>query len=513
MKIKRTALALAAVSLLVSFVFGFMANYFMANGLMAPSTAQAKDNSEPLYWVAPMDANYRRDAPGLSPMGMDLVPVFKNKSDPAEDNEAGTVNISAQIENSLGVKTSKVIKKDLSRTLQSVGFLQYEQSSIQHYHVRVEGWVETLYINSVGDKIKLGQRLFDLYSPALVYAQEEYLASVLSNNKSLLASSTLKLMALGVDERQIKRLKKHKKVMQAVPFYASKEGYVSALNVREGMFVQPKIEVLATGNLQKIWVSAEIFESQASWLEVGQAVHMTLDAFPAKQWLGKVDYIYPVINATNRTVQARIVFDNKNELLKPNMFAQLKIKTKPIKNTLVVPTQAVIHSRDMQRVVLALGDGKFRSVKVQLGIETDGHSQILAGLYEGQDIVSSAQFLFDSESSIDADLSRMQTDEPEPSRVWVLGTVKSMGKDSAVLDQQAIKEWQWPAQNMSLNIHKNLDISVLKSGDQIGFCLDKLADGRYLITHIEKQDSPDTGDMPSSNTVDHSQHKMEMSHD
>ena len=474
----------------LAFVVGCLISYAW---LVNPGESKTSEPAQkkPLYWVAPMDANYRRDEPGLSPMGMDLVPFYADDG----DDEAGTVSISSQVENSLGVKVSKVTRTNLHRNIQSAGFLQYDESSIQHYHVRVSGWLETLYVSSVGDRVSKGQKLFDLYSPELVYAQEEYLAAILTNNKSLIEAALLKMRALGISQKQIKTLEKNRKVRQVLTFYAVRDGYISTLNVRQGMYIQPQLEIMGTGDLDTIWVIAEVFERQASWLQQGLPVKMTLAAYPDREWFGKVDFIFPVLNSENRTVQARIVFENKKRLLKPNMFAQLDITASAVKDALVVPSEAVIHSARMQRVVLALGDGKFRSVKVMTGIESQGLTQISSGLEESQSVVHSAQFLIDSESSINADLSRMQHEKPVPamdmepaSRVWVLGKVTALeGAHALKIQHEPIPEWSWPQMNMSLNIQQDIAIGDFKNGDSIGFCLDKLPDGEYLITHIEKQ--------------------------
>ena len=479
---------------------GALSAVYLSAGLSVGdgSDSAMKVEKKPLYWVAPMDANFRRDEPGKSAMGMDLVPFYGDDS--SESQAAGTVSISAQTENSLGVKIARVERQDIHRNIQSMGFLQYDESSIQHYHVRVNGWLETLYINSVGDKVKKGQKLFDLYSPELVYAQEEYVAAMLTNNKSLMEAAGLKMRALGISQRHILALEKSKKVKQFLTYRAIRSGYISTLNVRQGMYIQPQLEIMGTGDLDTIWVIAEVFERQASWLEIGAEVEMTLAAYPGRKWFGKVDFIFPALNSENRTVQARVIFKNKKRLLKPNMFAQLEITASAVNDALVIPSAAIIHSANMQRVVLALGDGKFRSVKVQTGIESNGFTQVTAGLDENQQVVHSAQFLIDSESSVNADLSRMQHEMPaagmatsmamnEPSsRVWVLGKVTVLeGKHALKIQHDAIDEWAWPEMNMSLNIQKDISIDHLQKGDAIGFCLDKMPSGEYLITHIEKQ--------------------------
>ncbi len=503
MNIKKMVLPLLAFGLGVIVTVGYVS--------MPQNTPEPVAENKPLYWVAPMDAQYRRDEPGLSPMGMELVPFYADEGGDGSTSKPGTVSISANIENSLGVKVASVLQQDMHRNIQSAGFLQYDESSIQHYHVRVNGWLEKLYVNSVGDPIKTGQKLFDLYSPELVYAQEEYLAALLTHNKTLIQAALLKLRALGVSNKQVRSLERSKKVRQTLTFYAVRPGYISHLNVRQGMYIQPQLEILATGDLSSIWVIAEVFERQASWLEMAAPVEMTLAAYPDKKWQGKVDYIFPVLNSENRTVQARIVFENPDLKLKPNMFAELNILARPLKNTLVVPSEAVIYSADMQRVVLALGNGQFRSTRVITGIQSMGYTQVIEGLEDGQKVVQSAQFLIDSESSINADLSRMQHEDPEmkmgkevmdnmtPNNkiqpIMAYGVVTALeGKDAIEIKHQPIKELDWPVMQMSFDAQEGVSLSEFSEGDEVEFCLLKSLQGSYVISHIEKRVAEKTGE-------------------
>jgi Cu(I)/Ag(I) efflux system membrane fusion protein len=390
----------------LTFVLGVIISGFLVNRISLDSIEE--ESQKPLYWVAPMDASYRKDGPGKSPMGMDLVPVYETAK--TESVPVGTVTISSQIESELGVRTAKVKSQIMRQDLNVAGFLQYDDTSVQHYHSRTNGWVEKLYVYSVGDKIQKGDKLYDLYSPELVYGQEEFIAALNTVNHSLLQSSRLKLQALGVSTQQINELQKNKTVKQRLTFYAKKSGYVSHLNVREGMYVQPQVEMLASADLSSIWVIAEVFESQSAWLELGLPVTMSVKAFADKRWQGKVDYIFPNMNAVNRTQQVRVVFDNADLLLKPNMFGQLSIETKPTLPRLTVPDNAIILTGSGERVVLALGSGKFRSVSVTTGVQAQGVTEILSGLKAGQSIVTSAQFLIDSESNVSAELNRIDAD-------------------------------------------------------------------------------------------------------
>jgi len=465
---------------LVAFLLGLG-----VSNLLPSSGSSASDEKKPLYWVAPMDANYRRDGPGKSPMGMDLVPVYEEES---PEQAPGTVNISSQVENQLGVKTAVVTLEALSQQVQVAGFLQYDDTSMQHYHSRVNGWVEKLYVYSVGDTVKRGQKLYELYSPDLVYAQEEFVAAIKTGNLALLQSSHLKLQALGVSDTQIQQLQKTRQVKQRLTFYAQQAGYVSDLNVREGMYIQPQVEVMATADLASIWVMAEVFESQSNWLQPGQAVTMSVDAIPDKEWQGKVDYIFPNVNANNRTVQVRVVFENPKHILKPNMFARLNISTTPKEAALVVPSDAVIYTGNQARVVLALGDGAYRSVKVVTGLQAQGKTQIISGLAKDQKVVTSAQFLIDSESNIAAEMTRMDASSEESlDRVWVYGRVVEKDSNQLKLSHEPVDKWQWPAMTMWLDTQQGLDLEGLKAGDEIGFCLDEFPNKEYRITHIEVQ--------------------------
>ena len=505
MNIKKIIFPLLAFGLGVIATVGYVS--------MPQNSPKPMAENKPLYWVAPMDANYRREEPGLSPMGMELVPFYADESADESNREPGTVKISASIENSLGVKVANVLQQDMHRNIQSAGFLQYDESSIQHYHVRVNGWLEKLYVNSAGDRIKTGQKLFDLYSPELVYAQEEYLAARLTNNKTLIQAALLKLRALGVSNKQVKSLEKNKKVRQTLTFYAVRPGYISNLNVRQGMYIQPQLEIMATGDLSSIWVIAEVFERQASWLEMAAPVEMTLAAFPDKKWQGKVDYIFPVLNSENRTVQARIVFENPDLKLKPNMFAELNIQVRPLNNAIVIPSEAVIYSSDMQRVVLALGNGQFRSTRVITGIQSMGFTQIIEGLEDGQKVVQSAQFLIDSESSINAELSRMQHEKPSMNMqmdtdamenmamdtkampIMAIGVVTALeGKDAIEIKHRPIKELDWPVMQMSFDVQEGVSLSSFSEGDSVNFSLQKSPQGSYVINKIEKRDTSKKGE-------------------
>ncbi|ROS05013.1 Cu(I)/Ag(I) efflux system membrane fusion protein [Sinobacterium caligoides] len=360
-----------------------------------------EDKAKPLYWVAPMDANYRRDRPGKSPMGMDLVPVYEQVSDPQ------TVLISAAVEQNLAVRLGVVERRILPIPIQTVGIVQLDEDKIYHAHVRAEGWIQQLKATAVGDRVKAGELLFKLYSPTLVAAQEEYLVALNSGNHKLLSASKERLLALGISEQDITSLRLQRKAQQQISFYAHHDGFITKLAVREGMYVKPDSEIMAIGDLASVWVIAEVFERQAAWLKAGQAVEMTTISDNGRRWIGAVETIYPVLKKKTRTVQVRIRFDNSDFALKPNMFADLIIKAGDHQQRLLLPREAVIRGAQFNRVVKQVKAGEYRSEIVSTGIEAGAYVEILTGLDVGDKVVTSAQFLIDSESNIDAEIARI----------------------------------------------------------------------------------------------------------
>lgn len=365
---------------------------------------------QPLYWVAPMDASYRRDKPGKSPMGMDLVPVYE---DSAAEDTPGTIRISPEVVNNLGVRTATVGFGALPTEIRTVGYVQYDEDRRMHIHPRVEGWIEKLHVKASGDPVVAGQPLYELYSPQLVNAQEEYLLALKRDNPRLVEAARDRLLALQLSPEVIARLQRDRIARQTVTFYAPQSGVVDNLNIREGFFVMPGTTLMSIGVLEDVWVEAEVFERQAPIVSVGLPVTISLDYLPGRQWQGKVDYVYPSLDENNRTLRVRLRFANEDRILKPNMFAQVVIMADPVENALVVPREAVIRTGSEDRVVLALGAGRFRSTPVALGRVGEREVEIRDGLEAGDTVVVSAQFLLDSESSKRADLMRMDAAAPD----------------------------------------------------------------------------------------------------
>ncbi len=381
-------------------------NLFIA-ALLLPAAAQsADDEAEILYWVAPMDANYRRDKPGKSPMGMELVPVYANAS-----GDSGNVIIAAEVIQNLGVRTATVKRSALQRVIDTVGYVEYDETKMSHIHLRTEGWIEQLVAHSEGERISKGEQLLALYSPELVNAQEEFVQALALGNNTLTRASRERLVALGIPADQVKQLEKTRKVRQNIAIYSPQDGVVSKLMVRHGMYVTPKTQVMSLADLSSVWLIAEVFESQADWVKVGQSAEVHLAFLPGRIWEGTVEYIYPSLDAHTRTLKARLRFDNPDEALKPNMYANVRIFGGAREDTIVIPVEALIRTGRETRVVMALGEGRFASRTVTAGIESGDQVEIIAGLEPGEEVVTSGQFLIDSEASLKASMTRMQASD------------------------------------------------------------------------------------------------------
>ncbi|MGD9020347.1 MAG: efflux RND transporter periplasmic adaptor subunit [Lysobacterales bacterium] len=395
---------LITVLVLAAFAAGFIGSELLrpATAENAGATKAGPADREVLYWVAPMDASYRRDGPGKSPMGMDLVPVY---ADEAAANDA--VTISPAVENNLGVRTETAQMRPLSRHIEATAYVGLDETRISHIHTRVQGWIVNLEVNAAGKRVSEGDLLFELYSPELLNAQKEYLLALRRSDAQLLAGAEGKLRALGMIPADIAALRDSGEVLENIRFVASRDGIVATLNVRDGMHVQPHTTTMSLADLSSVWLQAEVFESQAGWVAAGQAAEARLDYLPGAVFAGQVDYVYPVLDAKTRTLRVRLRFDNPNEQLKPNMYARVSINSTVKPGALTIPREALIPAPGKDRVVLALGGGKFRVHEVLTGLESGEYVEVLAGISEGDRVVASAQFLLDSESSIAGSIRRL----------------------------------------------------------------------------------------------------------
>ena len=375
------------------------------------------------YWQAPMDPTYIRNEPGKSPMGMDLVPVYE------EEMGSGGIQIDPVTTQNMGVRTEAVSRQDLARTIRTIGLVTYDEPRQYSVNSKIDGWIERLFVNQEGQQVKKGQPLLELYSPELVAAQQEYLLAVQNSKKlgqspfpeiaesakRLLDASRTRLKYWDISGKQIDALEQTGQVRKTLTLYSPQSGVVTMKKVIEGMRVMAGEELIQISDLSKVWVNADIYEYELPWVKVGQMARVELPFGQDKLLEGKITYIYPYLQNETRTVKARIEFANPGLELKPEMYANVLIETEPVANALAIPENAVLKSGKDQTVFVALGEGKFDPRKVKTGVTNDqGMVQILSGLKDGDLVVTSAQFMLDSESKLREAIQKMMEPKAAP---------------------------------------------------------------------------------------------------
>jgi len=328
-----------AIILLIGLGSGVALERLWTTVLLGEDDQQRSSEPEVLYWVAPMDPSFRRDAPGKSPMGMDLAPVY---ADSQSEERPGAVRISPAVLSNLGVRTGEVVVGMLPRRIEAVGYVRYDEERLVQINTRVGGWIERLGVRSSGEPVRQGQMLYELYAPELVNAQREYLTALEIGGQTLVSASADRLAALGVGSGEIARLKRSRQVRQRLPTLAPMDGFVAELSVREGAHVTVHSQVMAVAQLDPVWVIVEVLERQAGWLAAGQKAEVQVVAFPGRSWLGTVDYVYPELDPETRTLRARLHFPNPDLLLRPNMLARVNIEAEATAEVVHIPREALI---------------------------------------------------------------------------------------------------------------------------------------------------------------------------
>lgn len=457
---------------------------------LVPVYKEEHKEPEILYWVAPMDPNFKRDQPGKSPMGMDLVPVYAD----AEGVDDNAVRVDPAVVQNLGVRTAKVESGPLWRRVDAVASIGVDDNRVAHINLRTNGWVERMAVKAEGERVSRGDLLFELYSPDLINAQEEYVQALASGNASLVRASKERLITLGLEEAQIKALRRSRKTHRLVKVYAPQDGIVSSLKVGEGMFVKPATTIMTLADLSRVWVLAEVFERQADWVAVGQAAEVRLPYLPGRVWEGRVEYIYPELSAKTRTLRVRLGFDNPDEALKPNMYGKAAIFAGPKRDVLSVPREALIRSGTGDRLVVALGNGRFESREVLIGIESGDWVEIAEGVNAGEDVVVSAQFLIDSEASIKGSFVRLEAgdDNAEPTPVQAVGTVNRVmpAANRINLSHEPIPALDWPVMTMDFQVAPGAIPEGLGTGETVDFTLEQRAGSGWIITAIKPRQAP-----------------------
>ncbi len=354
--------------------------------------------------------------PGDCPIcHMELTPI-----DP--DKFTGEIVIDPVIVQNMGVRVAPVVTGPLTKTIRTVGTIDYNERAVRDVNIKTPGWIEKLYVDFVGAKVEAGEPLFDLYSPQLYAAQEEYLLALRSQGRigsalspdatqgatDLLEAARTRLEYFDITAEQIRELERSGKPSKTMAIESPHTGVVIAKHANEGMKVDPGMQVFRIADLSTVWVLVTLYEYQLPYVETGMKATMSLPYIPGQTFEGEVIYIYPYLDKKTREVQVRLEFDNPTNLLKPGMFANVTLENTLAAEKTLAPRSAVIDTGERQVAFVSRGEGKFEPRDVRLGIETgDGMVEIISGLKPGEMVVTSGQFLIDSEARMREALAKM----------------------------------------------------------------------------------------------------------
>jgi Cu(I)/Ag(I) efflux system membrane fusion protein/cobalt-zinc-cadmium efflux system membrane fusion protein len=355
---------------------------------------------------------------------MDLVPVY-------EDELVGGVNISIDpvTQQNMGLRTTQVVEGKLSNNIRTYGHITYDETRTVQVSLKTSGWIEKIHIDFTGKHVEKGQPLFELYSPALVAAQEEYLSTYRSVRRNssqtpssikndLLASARRRLQYFDVADSEIKTIEQTGFANKTLTIRSPASGIVIDKNAEKGSYVKAGTTVYRIADLSRVWLEAHIFEYELPWVFEGQQVEMRIPYEPGKIYTGRVSFVYPYLQQKTRDVVIRLEFENPDLALKPDMYADVWIKTRAAGKGLIISSEAVIRSGERNIVFVAQQNGKFTPRNVNLGLSlNDGKVQVLSGVASGDLVVTSGQFLLDSESKLkEAVQKMMEAQKPSSTR-------------------------------------------------------------------------------------------------
>ena len=521
MKTRKLYLALAAAGLLGVLGYGLY-RAGMSHGMkmadpVSADTAPVGDHPQPgarvtatdkkvLYWHDPMVPQQKFDKPGKSPfMDMQLVPVYADG-----EGDEGTVRISPRVQQNLGVRTAEVTLGKLTQVVEAVGSVAYNERDVAVVQARSNGFLEKLYVRAPLDPVRKGQALAEIYVPDWVAAQEEYLSAkrVAATGlgdlmESLQEGARQRMRLAGMAEEQIRLVESTGTVHARVTVNAPISGVVTELGAREGMTIMAGATLFRINGLNTVWINAEVPENIAAQVRPGNRVEARTPALPGTTFKGRVNAILPEVVMATRTLKVRIEVANASGQLLPGMFATINFAPAAKKETLQVPTEAVIQTGKRIVVMVAEGEGRFVPVDVEVGVETNGQTEIRKGLKAGQKVVVSGQFLIDSEASLKGTATRM-ADMPASKEEMAdapthrgEGKVESIDKDQITLSHGPIPSLQWGPMTMGFNLPAQGLPGNIAIGDMVTFEIRETGGGLFEIVRISPTAPAPAGPMQS----------------
>lgn len=469
---------------------------------------QDKSGKTVLYWYDPMAPGQKFDKPGKSPfMDMQLEPKYADEGggEANKDSEAAGVTISSQTTQNLGIRLEKVATRSFGESLSAIGRIEPDERRFYAVQTRTPGFVERLFVRAVGDPVSKGQKIAEIYAPELLAAQQEYLALLALNNidndGSLKQAARSRLKLLGMSEGEVAAISKTGKASPRFGVYAPASGVLTELGVREGGQLMAGSSLMQISDLSQVWLIAEVPERDAARLKPGLAVEAQLQSLPGEVFKGKVSYLYPMLNETSRTLQVRIELPNRQNHLRPGMYANVVLLGQT-HEALSAPSESIIATGKRKVVIVKEAHG-YRPVEVETGQERDSYTEILSGLSEGEEVVASGQFLIDSEASLSGVLARLSkqdeaVDKNMPNKTPDQATAKMpKGRGKVIeidaksgkltLAHEPIEDLGWPAMTMGFKVKDSKQLEKLKAGDEVEFDLKADEQEQYMIERIGKQ--------------------------
>lgn len=368
------------------------------------------------YWRAPMDPTYVSDKPGKSPMGMDLVPVYE------DEIAEGAISIDPVTIQNMGLRTGLVKRGQLTRTIRTLGHIDYDETKLHIINTKITGWIDKLHVNTTGELVEKGQPLLEIYSPELLSTQQEYLSALKGYSElkdspyddvrqgalDLVNSTRKRLEYWDIDEAQIQSLKRDGEIKKNLTLYSPVTGVVLHKNAVEGAHVKAGSDLFRIADLSTVWVLAQAYESDLPFIELGQRAEISLPYMPGESLRGEVTYIYPYLDKKNRDVQLRLRLPNSGNRLKPGMYANVLIRSDLPGERILIPEESVIHSGKREIVFVDMGAGKYAPREIIAGATGEGNVvEVRKGLLPGEMIVMSGQFMLDSESKTHEAIQKM----------------------------------------------------------------------------------------------------------
>jgi len=400
------------------------------------------------YWTCPMHPTVVQSEPGsCSICGMDLVKRAVVTKPQTTRSTAKPIQIDPVVVQNMGVRTALVRRSHLSRKIRTVGSVVAAEDRLSVVNLRFSGWIEHIHVDETGVLVSEGQALVDVYSPELIAAQEELLLALRTSgaNSTLSKSARRKLEFLGLPAWQIQRIEKERVTRPKLTIAAPRQGHVIHKNAVAGARINAGQDIYRIADLSRVWIDTEVYEFDAPWVRVGNSASMEFTSQSGQQSAGSVTFIHPTLNERTRTLQVRLELDNESMAFKPGMFATVEIEAQRREDRLVVPTESIIHSGTRQIVFIVLDLGRYQAREIITGLVGDNNvTEVVSGLNEGDRVVTSGQFLLDSESQLREAVQKMLTKQLESNEAPPKKVAAPPAESAETHDHEGETYWTCP---------------------------------------------------------------------